>query len=178
MRSRRFRAWRRARSCSSITAYQSAGAGQNLQYEIPEGATPVQINDRPASGEMDFDCLYVEAPTHTSPVITGNEKVDEYQVVHHILGCEYLYENAEISRGALLRSVSEALRALGGSGLDYGYKATDSARLFGAKQVYRSCGPFEQDEHEDAGDQAVCRCPSYGRRSPRRAEIVRAYIHA
>lgn len=123
-----------------ITAYQPAGAGQNLQYKIPEGVTPVQINDRPASGEMDFDCLYVEAPTHTSPVITGNEKVDEYQVVHHILGCEYLYENAEISRGALLRSVSEALRALGGSGLDYGYKETDSARLFGAKQVYQAVG--------------------------------------
>ena len=124
----------------AITAYQSAGAGQNLQYKIPEGATPVQINDRPASEEMDFDCLYVEAPTYTSPVIAGNEKADEYQVVHHILGCEYLFENAEISRGALLRSVSEALRALGGSGLDYGYKATDSARLFGAKQVYQAVG--------------------------------------
>ena len=113
---------------------------QNLQYKIPEGAIPAQINDRPASGEMDFDCLYIEAPTHTSPVITGNEKVDEYQVVQHILGCEYLYENAEISRGALLRSVSEALRALGGSGIDFGYKATDSARLFGVKQVYQAVG--------------------------------------
>lgn len=44
------------------------------------------------------------------------------------------------AEGRCSRSVSEALRALGGSGLDYGYKATDSARLFGAKQVYQAVG--------------------------------------
>ena len=127
-----------------MTAYQSAGAGQNLQYKIPEGVTPVKINDRPASDEMDFDCLYLEAPTHTSPVIPLGVEVDEADVLKHILGCEYLYENAEISRGSLLKSVSMALRALGGSGQDYGYKSSESARLLGVKQVYQAAGRLDR----------------------------------
>lgn len=123
-----------------ITTYQSAGAGQNLQYPIPEGVRPVRINDRSASKEMDFDSLYLEEPTHTSPVILPGMEVHEADALRHILGCEYLYENAEITREELLKSISAALHALGGSGNDFGHKHTASARLLGAKQVYQATG--------------------------------------
>lgn len=123
-----------------MTAYQSAGAGQNLQYKIPAGLHPVKINDRPSSDEMDFDCLYLETPTHTSPVIGQKTVMSEKEVLAHTLSCEYLYENAEITRGQLIGSIQEALLALGGAGTDYGYKDSESSRLYAAQRIYQAVG--------------------------------------
>lgn len=123
-----------------ITTYQSAGAGQNLQYEIPEGVNPIKINDRPGSEEMDFDCLYLEKPTHTSPVINQGSRMDMAEALRHILGCEYLYENDEITQGGLLKSIRMALCALSGTGSDNSHALTESARLSGVKQVYQAVG--------------------------------------
>ncbi|ACV22890.1 hypothetical protein Shel_18740 [Slackia heliotrinireducens DSM 20476] len=125
-----------------VTTYASAGAGQNLQYPVPEGVSPVKINGFPATGEMDIDCCYLERPTHMSPSITGECPIGRERAMEHILGCEYLYENGEISYAKLLSSAESALTATKGAAKDYGFMkdGLESVQMYAAKEVYQACG--------------------------------------
>ncbi len=42
-----------------ITVYNTVGAGQNLQFPIPQGFETINISGRPDGTEMDFDFLYL-----------------------------------------------------------------------------------------------------------------------
>ncbi|MCH3978077.1 MAG: hypothetical protein LKJ94_01825 [Candidatus Methanomethylophilus sp.] len=65
-----------------LTAYNTLGAGQNLQYKIPEGTLDnlVKINDLEDKGEKDIDAIYLDDPKSIGPIVEyGNKKtLDEY----------------------------------------------------------------------------------------------------
>lgn len=73
-----------------LTAYQTLGAGQNLQYKVPEDCpesdlvyvrgTSGQTNISLDGKEKDFDAIYLDDPTSVGPKINKNDKksLDEY----------------------------------------------------------------------------------------------------
>lgn len=131
-----------------VTTYGSAGAGQNLQYRIPEGRREelVNINDRPDSEEMDIDSAYFEAPTHTAPWIEQGRFVSQEEMLDYLLKVEYLYESeqCEITQGELEQSVKHALAAQSGAGRGLGFKSTPSAKNRGGQQLYQATGRLDR----------------------------------
>lgn len=70
-----------------VTAYQTLGAGQNLQYRIPENVDKNTVwvrsyEDRTEKDERekDFDAIYLDEPTSIAPMVEYNnrESLDRY----------------------------------------------------------------------------------------------------
>lgn len=80
-----------------ISVYATLGAGQNLQYPIPEDQKKdlIPVNDLPGRGETDFQAIYLDAPTHLSENIqVGMEESSLRKLIYETLA---LCENGEIS---------------------------------------------------------------------------------
>lgn len=93
-----------------ISVYQTIGAGQNIQYPVPEGelAKLIQTNEFPHRSEKDFDAIYVEKPTHL--VVNLDNNIAEENFVKYIFQMEFLQQNAEISASDLLRNIKRAFQ--------------------------------------------------------------------
>ena len=84
-----------------ISVYQTIGAGQNLQYPVPDAYRHniVKINDRSDKDEKDYDAIYLDMPTNliTNFNISNGEKLEEDDFLKFIFQVEMLEENGEIS---------------------------------------------------------------------------------
>lgn len=93
-----------------LSTYGTIGAGQNLQYPIPDGASPVHINDYPARSEMDFDGLYLDKPTNLLVNIYGSSINDE-AFIRYLFQLEFLVENGAISSRTFSAKLDQAFHS-------------------------------------------------------------------
>jgi len=93
----------------AISVYQTMGAGQNLQYPMPESMPEalIKINDFPARAEKDFDAIYLDKPTNVLVNVNGNELRQE-DLIRYIYQLEFLQEVGEISQDELYNRVKDA----------------------------------------------------------------------
>ena len=94
-----------------LSTYQTTGAGQNLQYRVPDSACPVRINEFPVRGEMDIDAIYLDRPTHLLVNINSDEFKDE-EFVKYLFQLEFLVENGAISPKTFGHKLDEAFHRL------------------------------------------------------------------
>lgn len=82
-----------------ISSYQTIGAGQNLQYDIPEKlcGNLVHTNKFKERKQKDFDAIYLDKPTNVMVNMILQE-VPLEDVARYIYQCEYLCDNWEITK--------------------------------------------------------------------------------
>jgi hypothetical protein len=90
-----------------ISTYQTVGAGQNLQYPIPEGETPIQVNEYPARNTMDLNGIYLDRPTNLLVNIFSGELKSE-NFIKYVFQLEFLVENGAISPRIFHSKLDEA----------------------------------------------------------------------
>ncbi|MGI5999087.1 MAG: hypothetical protein ACOX89_10560, partial [Lutispora sp.] len=96
-----------------FSTYQTIGAGQNLQYAIPESTHPVKINEFPDRGLMDIDAIYLDRPTHLLVNINSDDlKNDDF--IKYLFQLEFLVENGSISPKTFEFKLDEAFSRLVG----------------------------------------------------------------
>ena len=93
-----------------ISVYQTIGAGQNLQYDIPGAVrdSMVQTNSWNRSTKKDFDAIYLDLPTNLTVNIWNDSHVGTEDFVKYIFETEYLQENGEISDEIARQNIKEA----------------------------------------------------------------------
>lgn len=91
-----------------ISVYQTIGAGQNLQYEIPRGLENelVKINDRSSKGEKDFDAIYLDKPTNLLANLGNNLSEEEF--VKYLYHIEFLQDSSELSMNDARQHIKRA----------------------------------------------------------------------
>lgn len=126
-----------------ISAYQTSGAGQNLQYDIPADlvGTLIKANNRPISAQKDFDAIYLENPTNLTVNMNSDSAVEDKDFVKYIFETEYLQENGEISQDTARQNIKEAFRKYfyGKKSFDASYK-TQSVCYYATKQIVQAIG--------------------------------------
>ena len=93
-----------------ISVYQTIGAGQNLQYPVPNllKGTLVKINNRSMKDEKDFDAIYLDKPTNLIVPLGAN--MDESEFVKYLFQMEFLQEASEISASEAMTNVKKAFK--------------------------------------------------------------------
>ena len=93
-----------------ISVYQTIGAGQNLQYGIPQNLIGqlVSSNDRESRGEKDFDAIYLDKPTNI--FVNLNENLSDEDFVKYLYYVEFLQEWAELSAQETRKHVKKAFK--------------------------------------------------------------------
>lgn len=126
-----------------ISAYQTIGAGQNIQYDIPAEIKDslVKTNDWNTSSQKDFDAIYLDSPTHLS-VYLGENIIEDKDFVKFIFETEYLQENAEISEETARRNIKTAFERwhCGSKTHCSSYKGTPSVMYYATKQIVQAIG--------------------------------------
>ena len=90
-----------------ISAYQTIGAGQNLQFPIPNNVEPIHINDYPQRNEMDINGIYLDRPTNLI-VNIFNDTIEESNFIKYLFQLEFLIENGAISLKTFKDKLDEA----------------------------------------------------------------------
>lgn len=88
-----------------ISSYQTIGAGQNLQYPVPESSTCLSIQPNRKTDKRnqtkDFDGLYLGDITYnvlsSSHLFKNKASGSEKELLKYLFQIESLYENSEIS---------------------------------------------------------------------------------
>lgn len=98
-----------------ISSYQTIGAGQNLQYDIPESfrGKLVHINNFDEREQKDFDAIYLDKPTNVIVNMLLSEVPSE-EVARYIYQCEYLCDNFEITKSDKDNNIRAAFDKLRG----------------------------------------------------------------
>ncbi|HAD97281.1 MAG TPA: hypothetical protein DCG19_07730 [Cryomorphaceae bacterium] len=97
-----------------VSTYQTLGAGQNLQYPVPENMETVVINTRhSADPEKDIDGIYCERPTHLL-VNKFGKSLEEKELVQNIFEVEFLAETGEISTAQLKHEIKKGFKLVSG----------------------------------------------------------------
>ena len=80
-----------------ISVYQTIGAGQNLQYKIPENLHKnlEKINDFEENSCKDFDAIYLDKPTNL--IVPLDQNLIEEDFVKYLFQIEMLQEVSELS---------------------------------------------------------------------------------
>lgn len=93
-----------------ISVYQAIGAGQNLQYAIPEVLKDelVQSNAHDSRGEKDFDAIYLDQPTNL--LVNFEDNWEEERFVKYLFQIEFFQENAELSARDALEYIKKAFQ--------------------------------------------------------------------
>lgn len=126
-----------------ISVYQSIGAGQNLQYVIPENIRDrlVHTGIYKERDEKDFDGIYLDNPTNLL-VNLSRDDITEKEFAMAVFQYEFLMQNAELSRNAALDAIKKAFRAYmtgvrqrAGSGYD-----TRSIILYKTQKIIQCIG--------------------------------------
>lgn len=97
-----------------ITAYQTLGAGQNVQYNAPTTEGLVQIFepfDKTKQPQKDFDGIYLDMPTNLL-VNLKQEKPTEFDLNRRLFQVQMLAEKGDIAPIHLKYEVEEAFRSL------------------------------------------------------------------
>ena len=95
-----------------ISVYQTIGAGQNLQYPVPDflKGNLIRINDRSLREEKDFDAIYLDKPTNM--IVSLADGMEDSEFVKYIYQMEFLQEVAEISSSEAIQNIKKAFRTL------------------------------------------------------------------
>lgn len=84
-----------------MSSYQTIGAGQNLQYKIPQGKKVVQLGEFTEGDKRflykDFDALYLGNITNLTVNTYQDEKITAHELLQMLFQIEELYENGEIN---------------------------------------------------------------------------------
>lgn len=93
-----------------ISVYQTIGAGQNLQYPVPEFLKEniVKINNRCLKNEKDFDAIYLDKPTNL--IVPLNDNMEVHEFVKYIFQMEFLQEVCEVSAYDTMINVKKAFK--------------------------------------------------------------------
>ncbi|MCL1468738.1 hypothetical protein [Argonema galeatum] len=90
-----------------ISAYQTIGVGQNLQFPIPSDLRPVHINRFPKHSDMDINGIYLDNPTNLLVNIFGNN-IEDDNFIKYIFQLEFLRENGAFSLNTFKSKLDEA----------------------------------------------------------------------
>lgn len=98
-----------------LSSYATLGAGQNIQYDVPEDVEIIAVN-RERSNQKDFDGIYLENPTN---LIMNFSKKDYFkqkpeELRSFIYQVESLKQVGELSRKQAKQLIELALRSYGG----------------------------------------------------------------
>lgn len=87
-----------------ISTYATIGAGQNLQYRIPDYRRNeiVKINNMRDGSEMDFDGIYLDKPTNIINMCSDEEVL----ALHRVFQMEYLNEVNAISQNDKMSEIT------------------------------------------------------------------------
>ena len=101
-----------------VSSYQTLGAGQNIQYKIPnnfvKGLDYFSINDLDYQDNYkDFDAIYVDKPTNVF-VNMNNEIIEEDQFIRYVYQVKVLEESGDISTEAAYRYIKEGFETYHG----------------------------------------------------------------
>jgi hypothetical protein len=93
-----------------ISVYQTIGAGQNLQYPVPEmlKGSLIKVNDRQLREEKDFDAIYLDKPTNL--IVPLGNNLEEAEFVKYLFQMEFLQETAEISSSDAILNIKKAFK--------------------------------------------------------------------
>lgn len=125
-----------------ISAYQTIGSGQNIQYDIPADLRDclIKTNDREASYQKDFDAIYLDKPTNLTVNLNSPDTNDE-AFIKYIFETEFLQENAEIAEEVARQKIKDAFAKFYCGLIKYGksYK-TQSVGYYATKQIVQAIG--------------------------------------
>ena len=129
-----------------FSSYKTVGAGQNLQYNIPNGEKTIQIFSRNGEKEeqKDFDAIYLGDVTNVITDISRGKKVGLKELLQFLFEIKYLYENNEISPKDLRSLVQQGFKAYSNS-YEYSYslesvRKSASARRKITRDVIQAVG--------------------------------------
>lgn len=125
-----------------ISTYQTIGAGQNLQYSIPEKIKKhiIQINDRTASNEKDFDAIYLDRPTNLISLLSDSS--DDADFTKYIAQVEYLKDAGEITRSQCRKIIRDAFNHYYFNGKQINFRSSDipSYSTYATKVIVQAVG--------------------------------------
>lgn len=102
-----------------MSSYQTIGAGQNLQYKIPEGRKVVRLGEFTEGDERflykDFDALYLGNITNMTVNTYKDEKITAHELLQMLFQIEELYENGEMNYFEKDQMLKLAFRSYTGS---------------------------------------------------------------
>lgn len=102
-----------------MSSYQTIGAGQNLQYKIPEGKSVVQLGEFVEGDKRflykDFDSLYLGNITNMTVNTYQEEKITSHDLLQMLFQIEELYENGEMNYYEKDQMLKLAFRSYTGS---------------------------------------------------------------
>ncbi|MDM9585011.1 hypothetical protein [Nostoc sp. GT001] len=90
-----------------ISAYQTIGVGQNLQFSIPSGIEPIHINSFSKDSNMDINGIYLDNPTNILVNIFENN-IDDDKFIKYIFQLEFIRENGDFSLNQFKSKLDEA----------------------------------------------------------------------
>lgn len=103
-----------------MSSYQTIGAGQNLQYPIPEGIECISLDDSLISKvkEKDFDGIFLGNVTNVITNLDGDleEGVSQEDLLNYLFQVEYLYQKDEISFKTLKLLIRRGFKKYSGNG--------------------------------------------------------------
>ena len=127
-----------------ISTYQTIGAGQNLQYPIPDAIHSKLIcsDSRKPRNEKDFDAVYLDKPTNL--VVNMEKNWKEENFVKYLFQAEFMQENAELSMSDTLQHIRKAFKCYitGEKVQDYVPSVYDkkSIMLYSARVIIQAVG--------------------------------------
>ena len=102
-----------------MSSYQTIGAGQNLQYKIPEGRKVVRLGEFTEGDQRflykDFDSLYLGNITNMTVNTYKDENITEHDLLQMLFQIEELYENGEMNYFEKDQMLKLAFRSYTGS---------------------------------------------------------------
>ena len=107
-----------------MSSYKTIGAGQNIQYPIPEDLDVVQIAKGKSTNDSrvkqkDIDAIFLGDITNIAVNINNEEQFKKEELLKYILQIEYLYESDEISYSTLDRLIKIGFKKyVGGKAYD------------------------------------------------------------
>lgn len=94
----------------AISVYQTIGAGQNIQYRIPNGINTISVFERDNIFEKDFDAIYLDKPTNVIVNLSNSNKIGTDELAKYIFQVEFLRFNGEISQATAIQNIKAAFR--------------------------------------------------------------------
>lgn len=102
-----------------MSSYQTIGAGQNMQYKIPEGRKVVQLGEFAEDDKRflykDFDALYLGNITNMTVNTYQDERITAHDLLQMLFQIEELYENGEMNYYEKDQMLKLAFRSYTGS---------------------------------------------------------------
>lgn len=130
-----------------ISVYQTIGAGQNLQYQIPTGLeeTLILLNENRSFKEKDYDAIYLDKPTNLLVNYQYGKEIEEEEFIKSLFQYEYLQENAELDPKSTEKYIRNAFRHYRSSGLEHketvdSIRDTRSIRMLATRYIIQAIG--------------------------------------